>query len=182
MLEVISRPTPLAVLLLREARLPTNRLKRSTGASVTVVEGRRSGDAVDEQHKAGLAPGMMSPMPRPKLSALPPEEDDDAPSRRRLRPAPSVSRDGQLEGRIWRRARRHCMQPPPPPASPTESTKSKGKAAAPIPDVASSTAAVHATDAPCPAHSQYPLSALRARSERRLNALRAPAERTLSAP
>ncbi|KAJ6451481.1 hypothetical protein C8R47DRAFT_1329698 [Mycena vitilis] len=58
--------------------------KRSTSASVTVVEGRRSGDvwmsngdAVDGKSKVGRALGMMSPMP--KLSVLPPEEDDNEP-------------------------------------------------------------------------------------------------------
>ncbi|KAL0950257.1 hypothetical protein HGRIS_010239 [Hohenbuehelia grisea] len=57
--------------------------KRSTSASVTVVEGRRSGDvwiskgdAVDGKTKIGRALGMLSP--RPKLSVLPPEEQDDA--------------------------------------------------------------------------------------------------------
>ncbi|KAF7332419.1 hypothetical protein MKEN_00123800 [Mycena kentingensis (nom. inval.)] len=56
--------------------------KRSTSASVTVVEGRRSGDvwlakgdAVDGKGKIGRAFGMISPMP--KLSVLPPEENDD---------------------------------------------------------------------------------------------------------
>ncbi|KAJ7068701.1 hypothetical protein C8F01DRAFT_978000 [Mycena amicta] len=56
--------------------------KRSTSASVTVVEGRRSGDvwltngdAVDGKSKVGRAFGMISPMP--KLSVLPPEENDE---------------------------------------------------------------------------------------------------------
>ncbi|KAJ7771156.1 hypothetical protein DFH07DRAFT_879744 [Mycena maculata] len=55
--------------------------KRSTSASVTVVEGRRSGDvwmsngdAVDGKTKVGRALGLMQPMP--KLSVLPPEEDN----------------------------------------------------------------------------------------------------------
>ncbi|KAJ6515445.1 hypothetical protein C8R45DRAFT_209332 [Mycena sanguinolenta] len=58
--------------------------KRSTSASVTVVEGRRSGDvwltngdAVDGKNKMGRAIGMMAPTP--KLSVLPPEEDDNEP-------------------------------------------------------------------------------------------------------
>lgn len=58
--------------------------KRSTSASVTVVEGRRSGDvwmsngdAVDGKSKIGRALGMMSAMP--KLSVLPPEVDDSEP-------------------------------------------------------------------------------------------------------
>ncbi|KAJ7098784.1 hypothetical protein B0H15DRAFT_590840 [Mycena belliarum] len=56
--------------------------KRSTSASVTVVEGRRSGDvwltngdAVDGKSKVGRAFGLMSPMP--KLSVLPPEEEEE---------------------------------------------------------------------------------------------------------
>ena len=56
--------------------------KRSTSASVTVVEGRRSGDvwltngdAVDGKSKMSRAVGMLSPMP--KLSVLPPEEVED---------------------------------------------------------------------------------------------------------
>ncbi|KAF7355707.1 hypothetical protein MSAN_01488500 [Mycena sanguinolenta] len=59
--------------------------KRSTSASVTVVEGRRSGDvwltngdAVDGKTKMGRAIGMMAPTP--KLSVLPPEENDSEPS------------------------------------------------------------------------------------------------------
>ncbi|KAJ7246534.1 hypothetical protein B0H12DRAFT_756810 [Mycena haematopus] len=58
--------------------------KRSTSASVTVVEGRRSGDvwitngdAVDGKNKMSRAIGMMAP--KPKLSVLPPEEDDSEP-------------------------------------------------------------------------------------------------------
>ncbi|KAJ6560471.1 hypothetical protein B0H19DRAFT_1290393 [Mycena capillaripes] len=58
--------------------------KRSTSASVTVVEGRRSGDvwmsngdAVDGKSKMSRALGMMAP--KPKLSVLPPEEDDNEP-------------------------------------------------------------------------------------------------------
>ncbi|KAJ7167609.1 hypothetical protein C8R46DRAFT_1218540 [Mycena filopes] len=58
--------------------------KRSTSASVTVVEGRRSGDvwmsngdAVDGKSKMSRALGMITPMP--KLSVLPPEEDDSVP-------------------------------------------------------------------------------------------------------
>ncbi|RDB19888.1 hypothetical protein Hypma_012825 [Hypsizygus marmoreus] len=54
--------------------------KRSMSTSVTVVEGRRSGDvwltngdAVDGKSKLSRAVGMLSPMP--KLSVLPPEED-----------------------------------------------------------------------------------------------------------
>jgi hypothetical protein len=56
--------------------------KRSTSCSVTVVEGRRSGDvwlskgnAVDNKGKLGRAVGMLSTTP--KLSVLPPEENDD---------------------------------------------------------------------------------------------------------
>jgi hypothetical protein len=55
--------------------------KRSTSASVTVVEGRRSGDvwltngdAVDGKSKMSRAMEMLTPMP--KLSVLPPEEVD----------------------------------------------------------------------------------------------------------
>ena len=56
--------------------------KRSTSCSVTVVEGRRSGDvwlskgdAVDGKGKIGRAVGMLNPTP--KLSVLPPEDNDD---------------------------------------------------------------------------------------------------------
>lgn len=56
--------------------------KRSTSASVTVVEGRRSGDvwmsngdAVDGKSKFGRAVGMMAP--KPKLSVLPTEDFQD---------------------------------------------------------------------------------------------------------
>ncbi|KAF7294363.1 hypothetical protein HMN09_01165600 [Mycena chlorophos] len=55
--------------------------KRSTSASVTVVEGRRSGDvwltngdAVDGKGKVGRALEMINP--KPKLSVLPPEEGE----------------------------------------------------------------------------------------------------------
>ncbi|KAF9037860.1 hypothetical protein BDZ89DRAFT_1219832 [Hymenopellis radicata] len=58
--------------------------KRSTSTNATVVEGRRSGDvwitngdAVEGKSKVGRALGMMSP--RPKLSVLPTEDDDDEP-------------------------------------------------------------------------------------------------------
>ncbi|KAF5387916.1 hypothetical protein D9615_000648 [Tricholomella constricta] len=54
--------------------------KRSMSTSVTVVEGRRSGDvwltngdAVDGKSKMSRAVGMLSPLP--KLSVLPPEEN-----------------------------------------------------------------------------------------------------------
>ncbi|KDR84027.1 hypothetical protein GALMADRAFT_56685 [Galerina marginata CBS 339.88] len=56
--------------------------KRSTSCSVTVVEGRRSGDvwlskgdAVDGKGKIGRAIGLLSATP--KLSVLPPEENND---------------------------------------------------------------------------------------------------------
>ncbi|KAF9567369.1 hypothetical protein CPC08DRAFT_814238 [Agrocybe pediades] len=56
--------------------------KRSTSCSVTVVEGRRSGDvwlskgdAVDGKGKIGRAIGMLSTTP--KLSVMPPEDNDD---------------------------------------------------------------------------------------------------------
>ncbi|GLB34088.1 hypothetical protein LshimejAT787_0109720 [Lyophyllum shimeji] len=56
--------------------------KRSMSTSVTVVEGRRSGDvwlangdAVDGKSKIGRAVGMLNP--KPKLSVLPPEELED---------------------------------------------------------------------------------------------------------
>lgn len=56
--------------------------KRSTSCSITVVEGRRSGDvwlakgdAVDGKGKIGRAFGMLSATP--KLSVLPPEEIDE---------------------------------------------------------------------------------------------------------
>ncbi|KAF8969332.1 hypothetical protein BDZ97DRAFT_1653772 [Flammula alnicola] len=56
--------------------------KRSTSCSVTVVEGRRSGDvwlskgdAVDGKGKLGRAIGLLSTTP--KLSVLPPDENDD---------------------------------------------------------------------------------------------------------
>ncbi|CAA7260118.1 unnamed protein product [Cyclocybe aegerita] len=56
--------------------------KRSTSCSVTVVEGRRSGDvwlskgdAIDGKGKFGRAMSMLSATP--KLSVLPPEENDD---------------------------------------------------------------------------------------------------------
>ncbi|KAL0580731.1 hypothetical protein V5O48_001289 [Marasmius crinis-equi] len=56
--------------------------KRSTSASVTVIEGRRSGDvwlskgdAIDGRSKMSRAMSMMSPMP--KLSVLPPQEVED---------------------------------------------------------------------------------------------------------
>ncbi|KAJ4496843.1 hypothetical protein C8R41DRAFT_909392 [Lentinula lateritia] len=79
--------------------LPTNLLRGATpnsdtvkwsyeykrSASVTVVEGRRSGDvwltngdAADGKSKVSRALGMMSPMP--KLSVLPPEENADEPT------------------------------------------------------------------------------------------------------
>jgi len=57
--------------------------KRSTSASVTVVEGRRSGDvwlskgdAVDGKGKFGRAITLLSA--KPKLSVLPPEDCDEA--------------------------------------------------------------------------------------------------------
>ncbi|KAJ7724872.1 hypothetical protein B0H16DRAFT_1384673 [Mycena metata] len=72
--------------------------KRSTSASVTVVEGRRSGDvwmsngdAVDGKSKMGRAFGMITPMP--KLSVLPPEEDDSAPL---TPPLPMQNEDSSL--------------------------------------------------------------------------------------
>ncbi|KAJ7853858.1 hypothetical protein B0H13DRAFT_2673514 [Mycena leptocephala] len=72
--------------------------KRSTSASVTVVEGRRSGDvwmtngdAVDGKSKMSRAIGMMSPMP--KLSVLPPEEDDNTPL---TPPLPMQNEDSSL--------------------------------------------------------------------------------------
>jgi len=56
--------------------------KRSTSCSVTVVEGRRSGDvwlskgdAIDNKSKIGRAIGMLAATP--KLSVLPPEESSD---------------------------------------------------------------------------------------------------------
>lgn len=56
--------------------------KRSMSTSVTVVEGRRSGDvwltngdAVDGKSKIGRAIGVLTPVP--KLSVLPPEDMDD---------------------------------------------------------------------------------------------------------
>ncbi|KAF9498836.1 hypothetical protein BDN71DRAFT_1411815 [Pleurotus eryngii] len=56
--------------------------KRSTSASVTVVEGRRSGDvwlskgdAIDGKNRVGRALEMLAP--RPKLSVLPLEEKED---------------------------------------------------------------------------------------------------------
>ncbi|KAJ8086976.1 hypothetical protein PM082_005801 [Marasmius tenuissimus] len=56
--------------------------KRSTSASVTVIEGRRSGDvwlakgdAVDGRNKMSRAMSMMSPMP--KLSVMPTQEIED---------------------------------------------------------------------------------------------------------
>lgn len=58
--------------------------KRSMSASVTVVEGRRSGDvwiakgdAVDGKGKLGRAIEVLNP--RPKLSVIPPEESPEAP-------------------------------------------------------------------------------------------------------
>ncbi|KAJ7639318.1 hypothetical protein FB45DRAFT_828169 [Roridomyces roridus] len=58
--------------------------KHSTSASVTVVEGRRSGDvwmtngnAVDGKSRVGRVMGMMGP--RPKLSVLPVEEESGEP-------------------------------------------------------------------------------------------------------
>jgi hypothetical protein len=62
-------------------RKRSHEYKRSTSASVTVVESRRSGDvwlsngdAVDGKGKMSRAMGMLSPMP--KLSVVPPEEQD----------------------------------------------------------------------------------------------------------
>ncbi|KAG6832186.1 hypothetical protein H0H92_004918 [Tricholoma furcatifolium] len=59
----------------------THEHKHSMNASVTVVEGRRSGDvwlsdgnAIDGRSRMGRAVGMLSPMP--KLSVLPPEGDE----------------------------------------------------------------------------------------------------------
>ncbi|KAJ6616283.1 hypothetical protein B0H10DRAFT_2164740 [Mycena sp. CBHHK59/15] len=72
--------------------------KRSTSASVTVVEGRRSGDvwmsngdAVDGKSKMSRAFGMISPMP--KLSVLPPEENEDEPA---TPPLPMQNDDSSL--------------------------------------------------------------------------------------
>ncbi|KAJ7498559.1 hypothetical protein FB451DRAFT_1202275 [Mycena latifolia] len=72
--------------------------KRSTSASVTVVEGRRSGDvwmtngdAVDGKSKMSRAIGLMSPMP--KLSVLPPEEDENG---QRTPPLPIQNEDSSL--------------------------------------------------------------------------------------
>ncbi len=60
----------------------SHEFKSSTCPSVTVVEGRRSGDvwvtngdAVDGKGKVGRALAMISP--RPKLSVLPPEDCDE---------------------------------------------------------------------------------------------------------
>ncbi|PBL02998.1 hypothetical protein ARMGADRAFT_1050470 [Armillaria gallica] len=60
----------------------SHEFKSSTCPSVTVVEGRRSGDvwvtngdAVDGKGKVGRALAMISP--RPKLSVLPPEDRDE---------------------------------------------------------------------------------------------------------
>ncbi|KAK0461650.1 uncharacterized protein EV420DRAFT_1619180 [Desarmillaria tabescens] len=60
----------------------SHEFKSSTCPSVTVVEGRRSGDvwvtngdAVDGKGKVGRALAMISP--RPKLSVLPPEDHDE---------------------------------------------------------------------------------------------------------
>ncbi|CAK5275309.1 unnamed protein product [Mycena citricolor] len=71
--------------------------KRSTSASVTVVEGRRSGDvwlakgdAVDGRNKVGRAFGMISPMP--KLSVLPLEENPQV----RAPPTPIPDDDSSL--------------------------------------------------------------------------------------
>ncbi len=56
--------------------------KRSTSCSATVVEARRSGDvwlskgnAIDGKSKLGRAVGMLQA--RPKLSVLPPEDNDE---------------------------------------------------------------------------------------------------------
>ncbi|KAJ7228232.1 hypothetical protein GGX14DRAFT_611844 [Mycena pura] len=72
--------------------------KRSTSASVTVVEGRRSGDvwltngdAADGRSKMGRAIGMISPMP--KLSVLPPEDNDELV---RTPPLPMQTEDSSL--------------------------------------------------------------------------------------
>ncbi|KAJ7129288.1 hypothetical protein C8R44DRAFT_776391 [Mycena epipterygia] len=72
--------------------------KRSTSASVTVVEGRRSGDvwltngdAVDGKGKMSRAFGLISPMP--KLSVLPPEEDEGG---QRTPPLPMQNDDSSL--------------------------------------------------------------------------------------
>ncbi|KAJ7284197.1 hypothetical protein C8J57DRAFT_1678163 [Mycena rebaudengoi] len=72
--------------------------KRSTSASVTVVEGRRSGDvwlnngdAVDGKSKISRAIGMMSPMP--KLSVLPPDEVEEG---ERTPPLPMQNEDSSL--------------------------------------------------------------------------------------
>ncbi|KAJ7126406.1 hypothetical protein C8R43DRAFT_931944, partial [Mycena crocata] len=72
--------------------------KRSTSASVTVVEGRRSGDvwmsngdAVDGKGRMGRALGLMSAMP--KLSVLPPEEDEGG---QRTPPLPMQNDDSSL--------------------------------------------------------------------------------------
>ncbi|KAJ6553453.1 hypothetical protein DFH09DRAFT_1085580, partial [Mycena vulgaris] len=73
--------------------------KRSTSASVTVVEGRCSGDvwmtnsdAVDGKGEMSRAHGVISPMP--KLSVLPPDEDDD--NGQRTPPLPIQDKDSSL--------------------------------------------------------------------------------------
>ncbi|KAJ7693928.1 hypothetical protein B0H17DRAFT_1199604 [Mycena rosella] len=72
--------------------------KRSTSASVTVVEGRRSGDvwvangdAVDGKGRVGRALGLVAP--RPKLSVLPPDEEEEG---QRTPPLPMQEGDSSL--------------------------------------------------------------------------------------
>ncbi|PPQ74364.1 hypothetical protein CVT24_000658 [Panaeolus cyanescens] len=82
-----SLPNPSAIHIGGGSTLPprwSSDYKRcGTSCSMTVVEGRRSGDvwltkgdAVDGKGKLGRAVTMLQPTP--KLSVLPPEEDDDA--------------------------------------------------------------------------------------------------------
>ncbi|KAA1473418.1 hypothetical protein DENSPDRAFT_859887 [Dentipellis sp. KUC8613] len=67
-----------------QSTLPAVSGEYKRSASVTVVEGRRStdvwltkGDAVDGKSRVGRALGMLAP--QPKLSVLPPEEDNTEP-------------------------------------------------------------------------------------------------------
>ncbi|KAG2013164.1 hypothetical protein CC2G_010100 [Coprinopsis cinerea AmutBmut pab1-1] len=98
-------PIPVGLFDIRESSAPSKRVstapselpqykwsheyKRSMSTTPTVVEGRRSGDvwiskgdAVEGKTKFGRAMTMLTPTP--KLSVLPPEEDDDSdyPSKR----------------------------------------------------------------------------------------------------
>ncbi|KAF9018214.1 hypothetical protein BDP27DRAFT_1355562 [Rhodocollybia butyracea] len=80
--------------------------KRSASASVTVVEGRRSGDvwltngdATDGKGKVSRALGMISPMP--KLSVLPVEEDNEEPT---TPPLPIQEGDSSLPVNIHSRS------------------------------------------------------------------------------